>query len=136
MWAAVRAVTAAHVADLEHLAAAYLGIRDGVEEITRDELAQRLRAGNVIVLDVRPTEEFEAGHVRGARSVPIGELRRHLRTLPYDAEIVAYCRGPYCVFANEAVVALRKRGYRARRLVDGFPEWRRAGLAVAAGTEP
>lgn len=133
LWAAMRDVAAAHVDDLHQLAAAYLGVRDGIEEISRDELARRLRAGDVIVLDVRPSEEFEAGHVRGARSVPIAELRRHLRALPRDADIVAYCRGSYCVFANDAVAQLNKRGYRAQRLEDGFPEWKRAGLLIAAG---
>jgi rhodanese-related sulfurtransferase len=133
LWSAMRDVAAEHVADLDQLARAYLGAPDGVEEIGRDELAARLRAGDVIVLDVRPRAEYEAGHIRGARSVPITELRRHLRALPPDADIVAYCRGPYCVFANEAVEQLRKRGYRARRLQDGYPEWRRHGLPVAAG---
>jgi rhodanese-related sulfurtransferase/DNA-binding HxlR family transcriptional regulator len=132
LWAAMRDVAQEHVADLEHLAAAYLGDRAGIEEITRDELAERLRAGNIIVLDVRPTAEFAAGHVRGARSVPITELRRHLRTLPNDTDVVAYCRGPYCVYADEAVAQLHKRGYQARRLQDGYPEWERAGLPVAA----
>jgi len=85
------------------------------------------------VLDVRPGPEFAAGHIAGARSVPVGELRRQLRALPKDADVVADCRGPYCVYADEAVRQLRKRGYRASRLVDGFPEWRRAGLPVAVG---
>jgi rhodanese-related sulfurtransferase len=133
LWAAMRDVAKAHVAELDHLARAYLGAPDAVEEVSRKELAQRLRTGDVIVLDVRPAAEFEAGHVRGARSVPIAELRRHLRELPADADIVAYCRGPYCVYANEAVEQLRKRGYRARRLQDGYPEWRRDGLPTASG---
>jgi rhodanese-related sulfurtransferase len=133
LWAAMRDVAAAHVADLDELARAYLGEPNKVEEVSRAELAQRLRAGDVIVLDVRPVAEYEAGHVRGARSVPIAELRRQLRTLPRDVEIVAYCRGPYCVFANEAVTQLRKRGYRAERLEDGFPEWQRSGLPTAVG---
>jgi DNA-binding transcriptional ArsR family regulator len=94
LWGAMRDVASAHVADIDHLARAYLGTPDGVEEVTRDELARRLRTGNVIVLDVRPGAEYRAGHVRGARSVPIAELRRHLRELPHDLEIVAYCRGP------------------------------------------
>jgi rhodanese-related sulfurtransferase len=96
-------------------------------------LAARLRRGEVIVLDVRPGPEDEAGHIRGARSVPVTELRRHLRVLPNDAEVVAYCRGPYCVYADEAVRLLHKRGFQARRLEDGFPEWKRAGLPVASG---
>ena len=133
LWAAMRDVAAAHVTDLEQLAAAYIGSRDGVEEITRAELEDRLKLGDVIVLDVRPTPEFTAGHVRGARSVPISELRQHLRALPGDAEVVAYCRGPYCVYANDAVLQLTKLGYRASRLEDGYPEWRREGRPVAVG---
>ena len=85
------------------------------------------------MLDVRPEPEYTAGHIVGARSVPVGELRRHLRALPSDADVVAYCRGPYCVYADEAVRELNRKGFRARRLIDGFPEWRRAGLPVAAG---
>jgi rhodanese-related sulfurtransferase len=133
LWTAMRDVAAAHVADLDQLARAYLGEPDGVEEITRGELAQRLRAGDVIVLDVRPAAEYEAGHVRGARSVPLTELRRYLRELPRDADVVAYCRGPYCVYANDAVRQLRKHGHQARRLQDGYPEWERGGLPVVAG---
>jgi rhodanese-related sulfurtransferase len=85
------------------------------------------------VLDVRPAAEYAAGHIAGARSVPVAELRRHLRALPADAEVVAYCRGPYCVYADDAVRELIRHGFRARRLADGFPEWKRAGLPVAAG---
>jgi rhodanese-related sulfurtransferase/DNA-binding HxlR family transcriptional regulator len=133
LWGAMRDVAAAHVADIDRLTRAYLGAPDGVEEITRAELAQRLDAGDLIVLDVRPVAEYEAGHVRGARSVPVSELRRHLRDLPADADIVAYCRGPYCVYANEAVRQLQSRGYRAQRLQDGYPEWQRDGLPVASG---
>ena len=133
LWAALRDVAAEHVAGLERLAAAYLGNRDGIEVVGRDELAARLKRGQVVVLDVRPAGEFSAGHIAGARPAPIGELRRHLRALPKDAEVVAYCRGPYCVYADEAVRELTRRGFRARRLIDGFPEWQRAGLPVAAG---
>jgi rhodanese-related sulfurtransferase len=133
LWSALREVAADHVAGIERLADAYLGDRDGIELIDRAELADRLDRGDVVVLDVRPEAEFAAGHVAGARSVPIGELRRHLRALPKGDEIVAYCRGPYCVYADEAVRELRRKGFRARRLIDGFPEWRRAGLPVAAG---
>ena len=135
LWGAMRDVAAEHVAGLEGLASAYLGHRDGVEVIDRDELAARLERGEVRVLDVRPTAEFTAGHIRGARSVPITELRRQLRALPQDADVIAYCRGPYCVYADEAVQELRRRGFRARRLEEGFPEWKRAGLPVAAGKE-
>jgi rhodanese-related sulfurtransferase len=133
MWAAVRDVAAEHVAGIERLAEAYLGDRDGLEAISRDELAARLRDGDVIVLDVRPTAEYRSGHIRGARSIPIGELRHALRTLPDDVEFVAYCRGPYCVYADDAVRELRGLGYRAARLEDGFPEWHRAGLPVGVG---
>ena len=133
LWSALRDVAGDHVAGIERLAAAYLGDRHGVAEIDREELAARLLRGEVLVLDVRPEAEFAAGHIAGARSVPIGELRRHLRTLPKGLDVVAYCRGPYCVYADEAVRELRRRGFRAQRLVEGFPEWRRAGLPVAAG---
>jgi rhodanese-related sulfurtransferase len=119
------------VAGLEKLAAAYLGDRDGIEVVDRDELAARLRGNGVVVLDVRPEREFAAGHIAGARSVPIGELRKHLKALPAGSVVVAYCRGPYCVYADDAVRELAKRGFRAARLEDGFPEWRRAGLPVA-----
>jgi rhodanese-related sulfurtransferase len=133
LWAALRDVASEHVAGLEKLAAAYLGDRDGVEVIDRKELTRRLERGEVLVLDVRPAAEYTAGHIAGARSVPIGELRRHLRSLPNDAIVVAYCRGPYCVYADDAVRELNRKGFRARRLVDGFPEWKRAGLPVAVG---
>jgi len=133
LWSAMRAVAVDHVAGLDRLASAYLGDRDGVELVDRKELAARLKRGEVFVLDVRPEREFVAGHIAGARSVPISELRRHLRALPKNAEVVAYCRGPYCVYADDAVRELNRKGFRARRLVDGFPEWKRAGLPVAAG---
>jgi rhodanese-related sulfurtransferase len=136
LWAALRNVAAEHVAGIEHLATAYLGDRDGLEAISRKELAARLRRGDVTVLDVRPEPEFRAGHIAGARSVPVSELRRKLRALPKDVEIVAYCRGPYCVYADDAVRELKRRGYRAQRLEDGFPEWKHAGLPVAAGDPP
>jgi rhodanese-related sulfurtransferase len=130
LWAAVRDVAAAHVAGFDRLAAAYLGDRDEIDLIDRDELAARLREGTIVVLDVRPPEEYAAGHILGARSVPIAELRKHLRALPNDAQVVAYCRGPYCVYADDAVRELTRRGIHARRLIDGYPEWKRAGLPV------
>ena len=133
LWSALRDVASEHVAGLERLADAYLSERDGVEIVDREELAARLRRREVVVLDVRPPAEFAAGHIAGARSVPVTELRRHLRALPKDSEVVAYCRGPYCVYADDAVRELNRRGFRARRLIDGFPEWKRAGLPVAAG---
>jgi rhodanese-related sulfurtransferase/predicted transcriptional regulator len=133
LWSALRDVATEHVAGLERLADAYLGDRDGVDLVDRQELAARLLRREVLVLDVRPRAEFVAGHIAGARSVPIAELRRHLRALPSDVDVVAYCRGPYCVYADDAVRELNRRGFRARRLIDGFPEWKRAGLPVAAG---
>lgn len=133
LWAAMRDVAVDHVAGIERLAAAYLGHRDGVEVIGREELAARLDRDEVVVLDVRPGAEYTAGHIAGARSVPVAELRRHLRALPKTTEVVAYCRGPFCVYADDAVRELDRKGFRARRLVDGFPEWKRAGLPVAVG---
>jgi rhodanese-related sulfurtransferase len=133
LWSAMRDVAAEHVAGIERLAAAYLGDREGLEAISRKELSAGLRRGDLIVLDVRPEPEFRAGHIAGARSVPMTELRRQLRSLPKDADVVAYCRGPYCVYADDAVRELRRRGYRAQRLEDGFPEWKQAGLPVAVG---
>src|SRR5690348_14668572 len=133
LWSALQGVAAEHVAGLRALADAYLGSREGIEVIGRDELAARLRRGEVLVIDVRPAAEYAAGHITGARSVPVTELRRHLRGLPAGADVGAYCRGPYCVYADEAVRELTRRGYRARRLADGYPEWKRAGLPIAAG---
>jgi DNA-binding transcriptional ArsR family regulator/rhodanese-related sulfurtransferase len=134
LWAAVRAVAAQHVAALDRLAADYLGDRTDLEELSRTQLAERLGDG-VVVWDVRPTAEYVAGHVSGAVSVPPGEVRRRLRSVPKDAVVVAYCRGPYCVFADDAVRELRSRGRTALRLEDGFPEWRRAGFPVSVGDE-
>jgi rhodanese-related sulfurtransferase len=133
LWSALRDVAIDHVAGIERLARAYLGDRDGVDVIGRDELASRLRRGEVFVLDVRPVAEYAAGHIAGAYSVPVAELRRRLRALPRHTAMVAYCRGPYCVYADDAVRELTRKGFHARRLIDGFPEWKRAGLPVAAG---
>lgn len=130
LWRAVRDVATAHLEVLDDLAGAYVGRRNDVEEIDRTELARRLADGDLIVLDVRPPAEYRAGHIRGARSVPLDDLRRRLRELPEGTEVVAYCRGPFCVYADDAVRRLRRRGLKARRLEDGFPEWRRAGLPV------
>lgn len=131
LWAAVREVAAGHVAEVDRLAVAYLGGRDGLEPVTRAELAGRLQRGEVTVIDVRPVAEFEAGHIAGSSSLPISELEQRLDSLPHDGEVVAYCRGPYCVYADDAVRVLRRNGVEARRLEDGFPEWKRAGLPVA-----
>ena len=133
LWAAVRDVAVAHHTELDQLSAAYLGNRRGIEEVTRNELASRLEAGDLVVLDVRPIPEFASGHIAGARSIPIDDLGAQIRSLPDRVEVVAYCRGPFCVFADDAVRLLRRRGRTARRLEDGFPEWRGAGLPVAEG---
>ena len=130
LWVALRDVAAAHHAELDDLAAAYLGHRDEMDQVSRAELMARLDAGDVVVVDVRPAAEYAAGHIAGARSIPADRLARELRNLPADVEVVAYCRGPYCVFADEAVRLLRRRGRQARRLEDGFPEWRRANLPI------
>ena len=132
LWQALRTLAASRLAGVERLAVAYLGARDELEPVTRQELARRLQDGdNLVVLDVRPAAEYAAGHLPGAVSIPVGELRRRLAELPADREIVAYCRGPYCAFAHEAVAVLREDGFLARRLEDGFPEWRAAGLTVS-----
>lgn len=128
LWAAVRDVAAQHVAEVGVLATAYLGPRSGIDQVTADELAERLARGDVVVLDVRPEEEYTAGHIAGARSAPLDGLDAVEPTLPRDRDVVAYCRGPYCVYADDAVRLLRSRGLSARRLDVGYPEWRRAGL--------
>lgn len=130
LWAAVREVAVRHVAEVGVLADEYLGERDEVEQVTAPELERRLARGEVVVLDVRPEPEYRAGHIRGARSAPLAELESLASELPRRREIVAYCRGPYCVYADDAVRLLRERGLKARRLDVGYPEWRRAGLPV------
>jgi rhodanese-related sulfurtransferase/DNA-binding MarR family transcriptional regulator len=131
LWRTLRTLAASRLAEVERLAVAYLGGRDDLEPVTREELARRLEDGDdLVVLDVRPAAEYAAGHLPGAVSIPVGELRRRLAELPADREIVAYCRGPYCAFAHEAVELLRDEGFAARRLEDGLPEWQAARLAV------
>jgi rhodanese-related sulfurtransferase len=117
--------------EVQDVARTYLDDRDALEPVEAAELRRRLRQGEVTVLDVRPAHEYAAGHIPGAVSVPPGTLQRRLADIPRDREIVAYCRGPYCVFAADAVEALRRRGFHARRLRDGFPDWRAAGYPVA-----
>jgi rhodanese-related sulfurtransferase/predicted transcriptional regulator len=130
LWAAIRDVAVRHLAEVSVLADEYLGERNGVEHVSAPELEERLARGEVVVLDVRPAREYAAGHIAGARSVPLDELDAVAATLPRRREVVAYCRGPYCVYADDAVRLLRARGMNARRLDVGFPEWRRAGRPV------
>jgi rhodanese-related sulfurtransferase len=131
LWRTLRTLAASRLAEVERLAAAYLGSRDELQPVTREELTRRLQDGDdLVVLDVRPAAEYAAGHLPGAVSIPVGELRRRLAELPADREVVAYCRGPYCAFAHEAVELLRDEGFAARRLEDGLPEWQAARLAV------
>jgi rhodanese-related sulfurtransferase len=130
LWAAVRDVAVRHVPEVPVLADEYLGDRDEVEHLTAEELALRLERGDVVLLDVRPEPEFRAGHIAGARSAPLVSLAELAKTLPKRREIIAYCRGPYCVYAHDAVRLLRRRGLKARRLDIGYPEWRSAGLPV------
>jgi rhodanese-related sulfurtransferase len=130
LWAAVRDVAVRHVAEVGVLADEYLGERDGVEQLSAEELERRLASDQVVLLDVRPEPEYRAGHIAGARSTPLAKLPSLLPNLPRRREIVAYCRGPYCVYADDAVRLLRARGLKARRLDVGFPEWQRAGLPV------
>ena len=127
---ALRSLAEQRLAEVDRIVAAYIGGRDELEPVTRPELLERARSGRVTVLDVRPAEEFEAGHIPGAVSIPIDELEERLGELPKGREVVAYCRGPYCVWSHRAVAALRASGRRARRLVDGYPEWRADGLPV------
>jgi rhodanese-related sulfurtransferase/DNA-binding HxlR family transcriptional regulator len=124
LWLALRDASVSHLAEVERAAREYLG--DDVEGIGREELIARLRTGDVVLVDVRPAEEFEAGHIAGARSIPIDELEDRLAELPADREVVAYCRGPFCAYAHEAVRQVRATGRSARRLKDGWPEWRLA----------
>jgi rhodanese-related sulfurtransferase len=129
-WQAVRALAESRLSEIDGLVEAYLVDRDVLEAVDATELMKRLTAGSVVVLDVRPEEEYRAGHIPGAISVPVHTLEAALQTLPRDREIVAYCRGPYCVFSDEAVALLRSRGYRARRLRQGLPDWRAGGMPV------
>ena len=128
--AAIRTVAERHLAELERMVREHFGDRFDAEPVAMDELLKRTRSKNVVVLDTRPPNEYAAGHIAGAISVPVDDLQRRLRQLPKEKEYVAYCRGPYCVYADRAVEILRSHGRRARRLREGFPEWRAAGLPI------
>ncbi|GAA1559564.1 metalloregulator ArsR/SmtB family transcription factor [Kribbella sancticallisti] len=132
LWAQLRNVASEHVAEVDRARRAYLGDNDDIAEVTRDELLRRLKAGDVTVVDVRPGEEYAAGHIPGAVSIPVDELADRLAELPAGTTIVAYCRGSYCVMAHEAVRTLNAEGLQAVRLTDGMLEWRLADLPVAS----
>jgi rhodanese-related sulfurtransferase len=133
---ALRDLAEARLAEVQQIARAFLEKREGLEHVDRRRLLQRVRAGEVTVLDVRPAEEYRAAHIAGAVSVPLKDLKARVGRLRKDREIVAYCRGPYCVLAPEAVKLLRARGYRAVVLEDGVSEWRARGLPLAEGEAP
>ena len=128
LWTALRETGEQQLADIERLVATFLRQRQELEAISRDELRRRLKSNGTVVIDVRPSLEFEQGHITGARSMPVDELEQRLDELHREAQIVAYCRGPYCVFADEAVRLLRSRGFAAVRYAEGYPAWAAAGL--------
>ena len=129
----LRTVSERRLAELDRLVRDHFGHRDAAEPVSMEELLKRARSPNVMILDTRPPSEYEAGHIAGAISVPVADLRRRLKELPKSKEYVAYCRGPYCVYADQAVAFLHARGRTAHRLLEGFPEWRAAGLPVESG---
>ncbi len=134
--AAIRKSATDRLAETDRAARAYLGDADPLEPVSREDLLERVKVGDAVVLDLRPVEEYRAGHIAGALSLPLEELEARLAELPAGIEIVAYCRGPFCALAPQGVTMLRQHGLRARRLEDGFPEWRLAGLPVAVGPSP
>ena len=135
LWISMRRLGEKHLADIRQLVDNYFSSREELEPISCGDLLSKLKEKSVFMLDVRPREEYEAGHIAGARSIPLTELKARLREIPRKREVVAYCRGPYCVFADEAVSILAARGYRALRFEEGFPEWKSRGLAVETGSD-
>ena len=133
---ALRTLAESRLAEIEAIVRQFNGGRESMEAVEKQALLERLRRSEVIVLDVRPPEEYRAGHIPGAVSIPLKDLRNHLAQLPRRREIVAYCRGPYCMLAVEAVKLLRAKGFRALRMEHGVPEWRAEGFPVAVGEEP
>jgi len=131
---ALRTVCERRLAELDRIVRDHFGDRADAKPVSMAELLKRARSADVVILDTRPPNEYEAGHIAGAISVPVADLRRRLKELPKNKEYVAYCRGPYCVYADQAVEFLKVKGRRARRLLEGFPEWRAAGLPVESGT--
>jgi rhodanese-related sulfurtransferase len=132
-WQSIRDFAAVKVAKVQRLAEEYLNRRDELEAVSIAELRRRLTTGGVVLIDVRPEAEYRAGHIPGALSVPLEKLATMLRALPRNKEIVAYCRGPFCLFSHEAILKLKKKGFQARRLKVGLPDWRFAGLPTETG---
>jgi rhodanese-related sulfurtransferase/DNA-binding transcriptional ArsR family regulator len=132
----IRSVAERRLAEMDRLVHEYFGNRGNAEPVRMDDLLRRARSGQVVMLDTRPAAEYAAGHIAGAISIPVDEIQHRLGELTKGKEYIAYCRGPYCVYADRAVDILRAHGRRARRLADGFPEWQSAGLPVARGAEP
>jgi rhodanese-related sulfurtransferase len=130
LWRSLREVGEMQLPEIERVVESFFKDRKELDAMTCEDLLRHLEAGNVLVLDVRPEQEFCAGHIRGARSIPWDELTERLREIPRKKAIVAYCRGPYCVFADDAAKTLRKRGFRAMRLIEGFPDWKVRGFPV------
>ncbi len=135
VWRAIRGLGEARLAEIDRLVGTYLTDRESLEAVSAEVLLSKMRNEGVAVLDVRPEAEYRAGHIPGAHSVPVERLEAYLEDIPKDREVVAYCRGPYCVFSDQAVAILGSRGYRARRLEEGLPEWRAAGLPVEESDE-
>jgi rhodanese-related sulfurtransferase len=133
LWQTLRSVGETQLAEIDRLVGEYLGHRDGMDAVSKEELLHRMAAGEVVVIDARPAVEYRQGHIASALSIPIDDLANRLNELPEDSEVVAYCRGPYCVYADETVQLLQSRGIAAARLEDGYPEWAAAGLPVAVG---
>jgi len=136
LWQVLRDLGTARLAEIRQIVATFLADRESLRGITCEELQRRLEERSVVLLDVRPDKEYRAGHVPGARSIPLAELKAQLKALPKRKEIVAYCRGPYCVFADEAVTLLRSHGRKATRLEIGFPDWKARGLPVETAPSP
>ncbi len=136
MMGCISRIAEKHLAEVERIVREHFDARDSLTPVGRGELIARVREGGTMVIDVRPAAEFEAGHIPGAVNIPVDELPQHLETLPREQEIVAYCRGPYCMLAFEAVARLREAGYQARRLEDGFPEWKAENRPVDSASNP
>lgn len=130
VWQSIRELGEARLAEIDRIVQTFLANRADLEAVSAEDLVRRMQSNGLVVLDVRPPEEYRAGHIPGARSVPVSEIESAIKQIPPDHEVIAYCRGPYCVFSDEAVELLKARGYKARRLEGGLPDWRAAGLPV------